>query len=54
MSATPTSGASRAPMIQQAVKTTVGENMVAINVNVDEATVPGAAPHSASITVQEQ
>jgi len=47
-----TGGASRTPMIQQAVKTTVGENKVAVNVNADEAAVLGAGLHGASLSRQ--
>jgi len=39
-------------MIQQAVKTTVGEDKVAVNVNADEAAVLGAALHGASLSRQ--
>ena len=39
-------------MIQQAVKTTVGENKVAVNVNADEAAVLGAGLHGASLSRQ--
>lgn len=39
-------------MIQQAVKTTVGEDKVAVNVNADEAAVLGAGLHGASLSRQ--
>ena len=39
-------------MIQQAVKTTVGESKVAVNVNADEAAVLGAGLHGASLSRQ--
>ena len=39
-------------MIQQAVKSTVGENKVAVNVNADEAAVLGAGLHGASLSRQ--
>ena len=39
-------------MIQQAVKTTVGENKIAVNVNADEAAVLGAGLHGASLSRQ--
>jgi hypoxia up-regulated 1 len=39
-------------MIQQAVRTTVGENKVAVNVNADEAAVLGAGLHGASLSRQ--
>ncbi|KAF9649521.1 HSP70-domain-containing protein [Thelephora ganbajun] len=47
-----TGGASRTPMIQQAVKTTVGESKVAANVNADEAAVLGAGLYGASLSRQ--
>jgi len=47
-----TGGASRTPMIQQAVKNTIGENKVAVNVNADEAAVLGAGLHGASLSRQ--
>jgi len=39
-------------MIQQAVRTTVGESKVAVNVNADEAAVLGAGLHGASLSRQ--
>jgi len=39
-------------MIQHAVKTTVGESKVAVNVNIDEAAVLGAALYGASLSRQ--
>jgi len=39
-------------MIQHAVKTTVGESKVAVNVNADEAAVLGAGLHGASLSRQ--
>ena len=47
-----TGGASKTPMIQQAVKSTVGENKVAPNANPDEAAVLGAAFYAASLNPQ--
>ena len=39
-------------MVQQAVKTTVGESKVAVNVNADEAAVLGAGLYGASLSRQ--
>ena len=39
-------------MIQQAVKSTAGENKVAVNVNADEAAVLGAGLYGASLSRQ--
>jgi hypoxia up-regulated 1 len=39
-------------MIQQAVRSTVGEDKVAVNVNADEAAVLGAGLHGASLSRQ--
>ena len=39
-------------MVQQAVKTTVGESKVAVNVNADEAAVLGAGFYGASLSRQ--
>ncbi|EEB93865.1 hypothetical protein MPER_07427, partial [Moniliophthora perniciosa FA553] len=47
-----TGGATRTPMIQAAVKATVGEEKIAMNVNADEAAVLGAALHGASLSRQ--
>ncbi|KIJ47301.1 hypothetical protein M422DRAFT_249147 [Sphaerobolus stellatus SS14] len=45
-------GSSRTPIIQQAVKSLVGEDKIAQNVNTDEAAVLGAAFYGASISSQ--
>ncbi|TFK82826.1 actin-like ATPase domain-containing protein [Polyporus arcularius HHB13444] len=45
-------GASRTPMIQDAVKAAVGANKLAFNVNADEAAVLGAALHGAGLSRQ--
>ncbi|TBU57224.1 actin-like ATPase domain-containing protein [Dichomitus squalens] len=47
-----TGGATRTPMIQDAVKAAVGANKLAYNVNADEAAVLGAALHGASLSRQ--
>ncbi|KDR78342.1 hypothetical protein GALMADRAFT_64912 [Galerina marginata CBS 339.88] len=47
-----TGGSTRTPMIQAAVKTAVGEDKIALNVNADEAAVLGAALHGASLSRQ--
>ncbi|KAG0144201.1 hypothetical protein CROQUDRAFT_80184 [Cronartium quercuum f. sp. fusiforme G11] len=45
-------GSTRVPMIQTAVKSLVGEDKVAVNVNADEAAVMGAALYGAGISKQ--
>ncbi|PIL26008.1 transporter [Ganoderma sinense ZZ0214-1] len=47
-----TGGASRTPMIQEAVKAAVGAGKLAFNVNADEAAVLGAALHGAALSRQ--
>ncbi|KAI0742863.1 actin-like ATPase domain-containing protein [Daedaleopsis nitida] len=47
-----TGGASRTPMIQEAVRATVGSEKLAFNVNADEAAVLGAALHGAGLSRQ--
>ncbi|KAJ7650569.1 Hsp70 protein-domain-containing protein [Roridomyces roridus] len=47
-----TGGSTRTPMIQAAVKASVGEDKIALNVNADEAAVLGAALHGASLSRQ--
>ncbi|KAF8900168.1 Hsp70 protein-domain-containing protein [Gymnopilus junonius] len=47
-----TGGSSRTPMIQAAVKASVGEDKIALNVNADESAVLGAALHGASLSRQ--
>ncbi|KAJ4481128.1 Hsp70 protein-domain-containing protein [Lentinula aciculospora] len=47
-----TGGSTRVPMVQAAVKTLVGEDKIALNVNADEAAVLGAALHGASLSRQ--
>ncbi|KAI7947975.1 hypothetical protein MJO28_009883 [Puccinia striiformis f. sp. tritici] len=45
-------GSSRVPMVQAAVKSLVGEDRIAVNVNADEAAVMGAALYGAGISRQ--
>ncbi|KAF7307842.1 hypothetical protein MKEN_01144500 [Mycena kentingensis (nom. inval.)] len=45
-------GSTRTPMIQSAVKATVGESKIALNINTDEAAVLGAALHGAGLSRQ--
>lgn len=45
-------GSSRVPMVQAAVKSLVGEDKIAVNVNADEAAVMGAALYGAGISRQ--
>ncbi|KAG2143962.1 Hsp70 protein-domain-containing protein [Suillus cothurnatus] len=47
-----TGGNSRTPMVQAAVKTAVGEDRIALNVNADESAVLGAALYGASLSRQ--
>ncbi|KAI6037994.1 heat shock protein 70 family [Pisolithus marmoratus] len=47
-----TGGSSRTPMVQAAVRTAVGEDRIAMNVNADEAAVLGAALYGASLSRQ--
>lgn len=47
-----TGGHSRTPMVQAAVKATVGDNKIAVSVNADEAAVLGAALYGASVSPQ--
>jgi hypoxia up-regulated 1 len=47
-----TGGASRTHMIQQAVKSTAGEDKVAVNVNADEAAVLGTGLYGAGLSRQ--
>ncbi|PLW23081.1 hypothetical protein PCASD_10514 [Puccinia coronata f. sp. avenae] len=45
-------GSSRVPMVQAAIKSLVGEDRIAVNVNADEAAVMGAALYGAGISRQ--
>ncbi|MBW0474568.1 hypothetical protein O181_014283 [Austropuccinia psidii MF-1] len=45
-------GSSRVPMVQASVKSLVGEDKIAVNVNADEAAVMGAALYGAGISRQ--
>ncbi|KII90116.1 hypothetical protein PLICRDRAFT_174899 [Plicaturopsis crispa FD-325 SS-3] len=47
-----TGGSSRTPMIQSAVRSYVGNDKIALNVNADEAAVLGAALHGAGLSRQ--
>ncbi|KAJ6630178.1 Hsp70 protein-domain-containing protein [Mycena sp. CBHHK59/15] len=47
-----TGGSTRTPMIQAAVRATVGDDKIALNVNADEAAVLGAALHGAGLSRQ--
>ncbi|KAG2117711.1 Hsp70 protein-domain-containing protein [Suillus clintonianus] len=47
-----TGGNSRTPMVQAAVKSAVGEDRIALNVNADESAVLGAALYGASLSRQ--
>ncbi|EIW76821.1 actin-like ATPase domain-containing protein [Coniophora puteana RWD-64-598 SS2] len=47
-----TGGSSRTPMVQAAVRAAVGEDLIAQNVNADEAAVLGAALYGASLSRQ--
>lgn len=47
-----TGGSSRTPMIQTAVRTAVGDDRIAMNVNADEAAVLGAGLYGASLSRQ--
>ncbi|KAJ7756232.1 Hsp70 protein-domain-containing protein [Mycena metata] len=47
-----TGGSTRTPMIQAAIRATVGDEKIALNVNADEAAVLGAAFHGAGLSRQ--